>query len=288
MRLLASLALFGAACAAANVKGSGSDGGGLLPGDDGPPPADLTSALSTRDLAQPDDLPPPDDLAPPPDLLGRGPTVYASPGAAPALWNGAWARALTVTLATEDPTATIYYTTDGSMPTLASAHALSPVSGINIDLSATVRAFSINASGRSLESQTTYPLDATLQAKAGYIATNTSLGPTGPVLVAMPGQALTATTSWQIWVQSGCPACRAQLVYGFDTTDQGCLYDNAAGLYPGQSATAATFKLTAPTQAGVHELKLAHIEQTSCAAAMAQGALATRPTVARIAVVSVQ
>jgi hypothetical protein len=39
---------------------------------------------------------------------------------------------------------------------------------------------------------------------------------------------------------------------------------------------------------GVHEVRLAHIEQTSCAAAMATKALQTRPTLARIGVIVVR
>ena len=48
------------------------------------------------------------------------------------------------------------------------------------------------------------------------------------------------------------------------------------------------FMVKAPMAPGIHEVKLAHIEQTSCAAAMATRALATRPTVARIGVIIVR
>jgi hypothetical protein len=99
---------------------------------------------------------------------------------------------------------------------------------------------------------------------------------------------LTGRASVQTWVQGACPACAGQVVFGVDKTDQGCLYDGGPGVYPGVTMTAKTFDVRAPMAPGVHEVRVAHIEQTSCANAMAQRALATRPTVARIGVIIVR
>jgi hypothetical protein len=48
------------------------------------------------------------------------------------------------------------------------------------------------------------------------------------------------------------------------------------------------FNVRAPMAPGVHEVRIAHIEQTSCAAAMATNALQTRPTLARIGIIVVR
>ena len=110
------------------------------------------------------------------------------------------------------------------------------------------------------------------------LVTNTRLNGVSPTVFASPGQILSlATADAQIWVQSSCPACGAQLVYGVDTDDQGCFYSGSPGTYPGVTLPGASFTITATIEPGVHEVRVAHIEQTSCANAMAAHALETRP-----------
>jgi hypothetical protein len=240
------------------------------------------------DLRAPNDLGGPPDLTPPSDLAGLGPEVYSSPAPAPALYNSSYPIPFQVTLATADPTATIYYTQDGTTPTLSSTHAVTPITGISISAAATLRYFAVNANGSGPAKVDLYNVDSAQQTKAGYLATATTLDGKSPVVFATPGQALSAVTNYMMWVQSTCPMCAAQLVWGVDTTDQGCLYDGSPGVYPGASASAKSFTVTAPTAPGVHEVKLAHIEDTNCAMAMAAGALATRPNTVRIGVIVVQ
>lgn len=217
-------------------------------------------------------------------MQGPGPRVFSSPGPAAALYGG-YPKALSVTLAADDPSATIYYTTDGSAPSTASASAPSPAS-VSIPSTKTLRYFSANAAGQSTVSGEVYSVVSSAQGLAGYLVTGTTLDGTSPVVIATPGQGLAAKANLQVWVQSSCSACGAQVVYGVDDVDQGCLYDASPGVYPGITAT-KSFNVVAPTTPGVHEVRIAHIEETSCLAAMSSMALANRPTVARIGVIIV-
>ncbi len=277
LRPIAIAALLVAGCAAPVIHGGDAPDLAVAAGD-----VDAAADLATtRDLAS---LP---DLSPPTDLAGLGPPVYSSPSPAPALWASSYSLPLAVTLAATDPTTTIYYTTDGAAPSLSSPHAVSPVAGLAIGATSMLRYFGVNSNGQGPTTSDAYLVDATQQSKAGYLATDIKLDGTSPVVVATPGQVFNAVATFKMWVQSSCPLCSAQLVFGVDTTDQGCLSDSSPGVYPGVSATAAPFTVTAPMTSGVHEVRLAHIEQTTCATAMAAGALATRPNLVRIGVIVV-
>ena len=133
-----------------------------------------------------------------------------------------------------------------------------------------------------------YASTATPQTNAGYLVTSVTLDGTSPTVIAAKGATLAARANVQVWVQSDCPACAAQVVYGVDDQDQGCLYDGGPGVYPGVTTAGKMFNVRVPMTPGVHEVRLAHIEQTSCAAAMATKALQTRPTLARIGVIVVR
>jgi hypothetical protein len=91
--------------------------------------------------------------------------------------------------------------------------------------------------------------------------------------------------------------CAAQIVYGVDDQDQGCLFDSirddstGPGIYPGFPSTGthtSTFRVTAPMTPGVHEVRITHAEHTSCAMAMSMHSLQTRPDISRIGVLIVQ
>src|SRR5262249_17818464 len=115
-----------------------------------------------------------------------------------------------------------------------------------------------------------------------------------PVIVVHPGQVVTgAMAKAQTWVQGSCMMCAAQIVYGVDQDDQGCLFDSVRddstgpGVYQGFTRT-ATFKVTAPMAPGIHEVRITHSEQTSCASAMNMHALIDRPDQSRIGVLIVE
>jgi hypothetical protein len=129
---------------------------------------------------------------------------------------------------------------------------------------------------------------ASAQSNAGYLVINTTLDGTSPVVVAAPGSMLSARATVQTWVQTSCAACSAQVVFGVGDVDQGCIYDGGPGVYPGVTVPNRTFTVRAPMTPGVHEVRIAHIEQNSCTQAMAAMALKTRPTVARLGVIIVR
>src|SRR5262249_39869282 len=194
-----------------------------------------------------------------------------------------FAKSVAVTLAADDPTTVIYYTTDGTAPSHDSQQGMTPVTGIAMSATATLAYFGSTATGDSDPVSDFYDVTTAAQSGAGYHVTNVLLDGTSPVVIVSPGQTLSgATARAQAWVQGGCPQCAAQIVYGVDTTDQGCLYDtqrddpNGPGVYPGFTHT-ATFEITAPMTPGVHEVRITHSEQTRCASAMSMHALITRP-----------
>jgi hypothetical protein len=234
-----------------------------------------------------DDIHPVDAAVPPPN-------VFSSPGPRLHSMGYDFAEAVTVTLAADDPTTVIYYTTDGTAPSLASQHGTTPVTGIAMSSTATLEYFGSGAGGESAPVSDTYDVTTDAQSVAGYYVRSVLLDGKSPVIVVTPGQVLSgATAKVTAWVQESCPDCAAQIVYGVDTMDQGCLFDSerddstGPGVYPGFTRT-ATFKVTAPMTPGVHEVRIAHSEQTNCADAMAMNSLVTRPDQSRIGVLIVQ
>jgi hypothetical protein len=239
-----------------------------------------------------------DDIQPSADASIDGsstpPSVFSSPGPRRHSMGYDFAKAVTVTLAADDPTTIIYYTTDGTTPTLASTHGPTPLTGIAIPATATLDYFGATSGGQSAAIQDTYDISSTAQGVAGYHVTDVVLDGSSPVVVVSPGQVLTAATAHvEVWVQTSCAACGAQVVYGVDTTDQGCLFDSVRddnagpGIYPGDTRT-ATFTVTAPMTPGVHEVRITHSEQLDCNHAMAMNSLVTRPDQSRIGVLIVQ
>jgi hypothetical protein len=171
---------------------------------------------------------------------------------------------------------------------------MTPVTGIAMSATSMLKYFGSTAGGDSPPVSEAYDVDTAAQGVAGYHVTNVLLDGASPVIVVSPGQVVSgATAKVQAWVQGSCPMCAAQVVYGVDEDDQGCLFDsvrddsNGPGVYPGFTRT-ATFKVTAPMMPGVHEVRITHAEQASCAAAMNMNSLITRPDQSRIGVLIVQ
>jgi chitobiase/beta-hexosaminidase-like protein len=231
-----------------------------------------------------------DDIQP-----GTPPSVFSSPGPRRDSMGYDFVKTVTVTLAADDPTTEIYFTTDGTAPTLASQHAPTPVTGIDVAATSTLAYFGATAAGAQSDPDSDkYFVDATKKTVAGYHVTDVKLDGMSPVVVVSPGQVLAgATARAQAWVQGSCAVCSAQIVYGVDDTDQGCLFDTVRddptgpGVFPGFTHT-VTFKVTAPTTPGVHIVRITHSEQNSCAQAMAMNSLVTRPDLSRIGVLIVQ
>ncbi len=235
-----------------------------------------------------------DDIQPSADASTDGssaaPNVFSSPGPRRHSLGYDFAKAVTVTLAADDPTTIIYYTTDGTTPTLSSTHGTTPLTGVAIEATETLDYFGVTSSGQSAPVQDAYYVTTMAQGVAGYHVTDITLDGSSPVVVVSPGQVLTGASALvQVWVQTVCPSCGAQVVYGVDTTDQGCLFDDSSGPgeYPGNSHT-ATFTVTAPMTPGIHEVRITHSEQLDCAHAMAMNSLVSRPDQSRIGVLIVQ
>ncbi|HEY5921870.1 MAG TPA: chitobiase/beta-hexosaminidase C-terminal domain-containing protein [Kofleriaceae bacterium] len=222
---------------------------------------------------------------------GAPPRVFSSPGPAATLYGG-YPKSFAITLAADQPGTTIYYTTDGTPPDVDStstSSAATPIRGITISANSMVKYFGIYQGASSTPVTEDFSIDATTaQTNAGYLVTSVTLDGTSPVVIAAPGATLAARANIQTWVQTSCPSCAAQVVFGVNDTDQGCIFEGNPNVYPGVTMTGKAFNVRAPMTPGVHEVKVAHIEQTSCAQAMASMALKTRPTLARIGIIVVR
>jgi hypothetical protein len=216
-----------------------------------------------------------------------GPRVFSSPGPAPSHYLNSYASPIEVTLAADDPTTTIHYTTDGTFPTEASPSGPSPIADIPIAGSLTLRYFGVGPGGAGVVTSDVFGIRAANQTDAGYLVTDVQLDGGAPVVETTPGGMVSGLATVSVWVQDTCAVCSAQLVYGVDAVDQGCLYAGDPGLFPGVM-TNAGFLVTAPSTPGTYEIQVAHIEETSCELAMAAMALVTRPTVARIGILIVR
>jgi hypothetical protein len=223
--------------------------------------------------------------------VGTPPQVFSSPGPAAMLYGG-YPKAFSIALAADQPGTQIYYTTDGTPPDLTSpttANATTPVRGITISATATVQFFGVQDGAQATTTTEAFSIDAAMaQTNAGYLVTNVTLDGTSPVVIAAPGSVLAARANVQAWVQTSCTGCAAQVVYGVGDTDQGCLFAGNPGVYPGITTNNKMFDVTVPATPGVHELRIAHIEETSCTAAMVAMALKTRPTITRIGAIIVR
>jgi hypothetical protein len=258
---------------------------------------DLAHAPFADDLSAPDLVAAAADLTLPPDLAGvdLGPLArsWGSPSTAPTDvslgWNGNYATSYRVTLAADDPAALIYYTTDGTAPSLSSPHATMPV--IDVGMTTQLRWLAANAGGLEPPHDDVYGVDAANQPKAGFVAYDVSLDGQGPVATA--SGTINAQATFRFWYQSsGCSGgtfpCAAQLVYGVDKVDQGCLFDGGANNFAGSAIQTKSFTVTVPTAPGVHEVQVAQIEDLSCSMAMAAMTLQNRPNLVRIGIIIVK
>jgi hypothetical protein len=214
------------------------------------------------------------------------PRVFSSPGPAPTFFV-AWAIPIRVTLAADDPEATIYYSTDGVPPSMSSPHDTSPVE-VSVSSSVQLSYFGVTglAGGTVTE---TFNIDTSNQNTYGYVVTGTTLNGAAPVVTVAPGETVNVgIANVQVWSNSGTTQYGAQLVYSVDASYQGCVFDGNWTSWPGKTFTNQTFTVKAPMTPGVHEVRVTHIYDGTCTQALADPALDTRPTVARIGVIIVR
>src|SRR5262249_46257215 len=125
-------------------------------------------------------------IGPDPDLgpAALPPNVFTSPGPAPAIYGNAFAAPLNITIAADDPSSMIYYTTDGTMPTTSSMNGATPVVGIALTSTLSLGYFASSADGTSMIASDDYSVNTTNQSKAGYLVQNVKLDGVSPVVYA--------------------------------------------------------------------------------------------------------
>jgi hypothetical protein len=249
-------------------------------------------------------LPCPDNWCPPPQRCVNGfctgandagpsspPTVTATPGPAPLLdsnfqWCDAYPGPFGPTLVADQSSATIYYTTDGTMPDAQSMHAASPVALPGGTTDFVLAYFALSNAGASPIAMDAYAFSDTCKPTWGYLVTNTKLDGTSAVVDATPGQQLHGSASMHTWIQNGCAGCGTQLVYGIGMQNTGCYF--ATGVtFPGTMGT-MTIDLTAPSAAGVYDVNVHYAEDADCPSAVADTSATWSLRKARIGVIVVR
>jgi hypothetical protein len=189
-------------------------------------------------------------------------------------YSSGWARAFVVAAGVEAP-ATLFYTTDGKAPSSSSSHA---ANALEVTMSGGTFSWFSDDGVAEADQTLDVKVDASLQSYYGFIVEGVRFdGGNGPVIVTTKGATVTGTASWQGWVYSGCAVCGHQVVYGVDTTAEGCFYSGSPGVYPGQSGR-DSFTVHAPSTAGTYHLTATYTLQYTCADAVGTAPLGSRPT----------
>ena len=219
------------------------------------------------------------DLSIQPDLarLAAPDVSFLSPGGA--LTKLTVPRTTTFTIGT-GTSAMIYYTLDGSPPSLGAATTRSGPSPLSIKVgpsNTTLEWFADHGAQYQPESVSSIAVsvDTTnAQNNLGALVENVKFSPSGgPVVRAMPGQMVSGTLDYQTW-RSGptgyCPGCVIQFVV-IATTETGSVIVNngcdanvsSYGTYPGANKQ-MNFSFTAPQTPGRYLLKYGLTFQFSC------------------------
>jgi hypothetical protein len=165
---------------------------------------------------------------------------------------GAYPAPFPIRIGSDDASATIYYTTDGTMPSAASASASGTTSDIPFTAGTPVQFYA--ASGCAIEMPThdaVYEIAPTRQTETRFMARELSLAGASPVAVVSPGAAITGQGTFQYWTRTGAPGNIIQVVYGVESTPMGCAASSVPGVWPGVTTT-AMLSLTAPSAPGTY------------------------------------
>ncbi len=175
----------------------------------------------------------------------------------------------------------IYYTEDGSIPTLSSPK-LAP-SPFTVTLpftgtSATLRWISYDgATVSGVQSRTIIENTALATTQDWIIVELVRLSLTsggsasdGPAIVVPGGTTVYGTLRYEL-ADNGCPDCVDELVVGV-TSPQTCIYNGIPGVWGGAEGSGVAFTVTAPTTPGVYPVRMDFEQQGSCGQAMTVGA----------------
>jgi hypothetical protein len=201
----------------------------------------------------------PADTGPTPDATCAPPSVWSSPS------GNVYGQSFPITLASDDPQATIYYTIDGTSPQTTSPSGVGDVS-TSWSTGTDVQFFAENACGRSPTFAELYFIDGNVTVQSSFVVYNVDLGTGSPVAVVAPGAMINATAHLQVWSRMGCPNCFQQVVYAVEEDPQGCLVHTQPDVFPGQTLDPA-FAVTAPNIPGVYQVYAIIISEFSCNAA---------------------
>jgi len=180
-------------------------------------------------------------------------------------------RTISWTLAARSPTALLHYTTDGTAPSTSSASATGQVTLIALPDAARIQwLVGNNPAVHSFEVHVQPNLSAALHA----IIENVTFEGTGsPWKSTSAGAKVTGTAKYQVWSQSGCPACIDQVTVGIASAEA-CLVSAEVGLHAGESGT-VSFAITAPNAPGTYPVRMGITQQLNCTPGAPNSAIGT-------------
>jgi hypothetical protein len=198
------------------------------------------------------------DLIPPPAT-----TSYRFPSLPACCSQTAYPRAVDFTFASLVPS-TIYYTLDGTAPTLGSTHGDSPLT-LNLGNGVIIRWFSYDGTA---EAAPTFAMTTETPPGAAYVIEHVSLNNGGPIAVVSAGSTVNVALDLQVW---GATGTGGQVTYAIDTISIACMYSGALTVYPSDTSHGNghyTFTLTAPAKGAppsdTHMIRTGLLQQADC------------------------
>lgn len=173
-----------------------------------------------------------------------------------------YARAIDWTIAAFDPAMSIFYTTDGTTPSLSSSSAKGSVT-----LPAVADATAIRWITGPNDIVRTFNVKVNPSIAEQFIVHRLAFDQTKtPVVRVKAGTTIAGTASIHIWSDQ-CPNCILQIMVGI-SIPQTCLYNGVPNKYPGVAQDNVAFQIPAPATLGTYELKAAYNAHFSCAQAL--------------------
>jgi hypothetical protein len=195
----------------------------------------------------------------------EGPSIISPYYAANTL---TYQRAIDWTIAAFTSDTTIFYTLDGTPPSLSSLSANGVVTfpalpdGTNIQW--------ITGPNDSVHSFDVKVDPALKDVGQGLVHRFMFAGTGSPVVKVNPGATISGKTSFVLWNGNGtgqCPNCIIQIMVGIGVP-QACLYSGDPYIYPGITAENVPFTFKAPTTPGTYEVKTGYNMQYNCTDAL--------------------